>query len=203
MTLALSHTLHHGSVRQCAAEVAGFVMLFAVLYGIHGALWPPPLVTAAFGTRAAGEKGAAADFGGGLWGRASWRTKWANRVVAGLHGAVSSAWALCALRALAAEAAAACAAAGATKAAEPLAACEADGAAWLLPVGLAYDAPRDRHAWWLGGVLEFTLAYSLYDFAYMALLEPGAAFMLVGQMLWYYCTCTGEANRVTRVCRVM
>ena len=116
---------------------------------------------------------------GGIWARASWRAKWANRIVAGLHGIVSSVWAIMVLRALSMDAMAACSNERALSTREERA-CGAEGsAAWLLPSGVSYDTPRNRYHWWTGGVLEFTLAYSVYDLAYMALLEPGAAFMLV------------------------
>lgn len=120
------------------------------------------------------------DSRGGTWGHASWRAKWANRMVAGLHGIFSSVWAIMVLRALSVEAMAAGSASQSASSTRK-GACDNDGsAAWLLPAGVTYDTTRNRDLWWMGGVLEFTLAYSIYDLAYMTLLEPGAAFMLVG-----------------------
>ena len=89
--------------------------------------------------------------------------------VAGAHGMASSLWAAWALKALLDEHVAN--AAGADAAAGVMA------ASWL-PV--PYDLPRyaGGRGWLYGGVVEFTLAYSIYDLAYMVALEPGLAFML-------------------------
>ena len=123
--------------------------------------------------RGAGSAGAGA--GAGLIGGASWRVKWANRCVAGAHAVVSSTMALAALASLARE----CGGAGVAAPGW----CAAPGAgptSWLLPRGLGYEAALPpRGSWWEhGGVLEVTLAYTLADALYMALLEPGLAFLL-------------------------
>lgn len=120
------------------------------------------------------------DDSGGTWGYASWRAKWANRMVAGLHGIISSVWAIMVLRALSTEAMAACSTSQLALSTREGARDNDGRAAWLLPAGVTYDLSRNRDLWWMGGVLEFTLAYSIYDLAYMTLLEPGAAFLLVG-----------------------
>jgi hypothetical protein len=113
---------------------------------------------------------------GGLLGEASWRLKWANRVIAGLHGVLSTAWAVVALWVLCLE----------TQKNSSVGRNEHEqqegggnhSSFLLLPI--PYDLPRDRglDRWWLGGAVEFTLSYSLYDFGYMALFEPDTAFML-------------------------
>jgi hypothetical protein len=92
----------------------------------------------------------------GYW-KGSWKLKWANRVIAGLHAIISSAWSLTALWILCGE-----------------------HTESLLPYFLhvPYNLTRETQGMWISGVAEFTLAFSLYDIAYMIFFEPDLAFML-------------------------
>ena len=96
--------------------VGGFVALFKFLCVV-------PFV----GPRGVEGNATAPRDGGGCLGPASWRCKWANRVVAGCHGAASAAWALWGLSVLYAEQRDAAA-----------------GSNLFLPI--AYDTPRDGEA---------------------------------------------------------
>mmetsp|Transcript_11240 Transcript_11240/g.14528 ORF Transcript_11240/g.14528 Transcript_11240/m.14528 type:complete len:305 (-) Transcript_11240:103-1017(-) len=93
----------------------------------------------------------------GYW-KGSWKLKWANRILAGLHAVVSSVWSLVAIWILCSNIN------------------EINQFQFFLPV--PYNMSRELQGQWVSGVAEFTLAFSIYDILYMLLFEPDLAFLL-------------------------